>query len=412
MKCAYKTSSSDITNFVHRAGPLNDHDLKNEISIIQSTISNLEEKILNAKGKIADLYLEKASLQNGLQKHESNLMRAEIAEEKLSEQIAEIKALELHITSLQGRAETESANAYEAICEFQGLKPKLNEISKSISNEIGVLAVESSMVEQKSLTKSTCAEESRRECNAIMRAAQTITSAQLKIPTLLPISSTKFLNTDVTNPATLSQTTSYTSMPPIELHGMKGLDHLDEPVELSETSVLPGNDSNTCADSSLSPMHNSPMTSDENDTSTDSNSMSDSDQPSAENLRNTKKHELVNRLMVEFYQLFSTRRYYNAHPNAKHTQETCRCNSQASKGGRKRQALDHPENSNDDRPGDSNEDAEGEGDGSGQHSEDILENAPTESRRFACPYFKRNRAKYATWRSCPGPGWHSVHRLK
>lgn len=33
-------------------------------------------------------------------------------------------------------------------------------------------------------------------------------------------------------------------------------------------------------------------------------------------------------------------------------------------------------------------------------------------RKLACPYFKRNPSKYVTERSCSGPGWSSVHRLK
>jgi len=32
--------------------------------------------------------------------------------------------------------------------------------------------------------------------------------------------------------------------------------------------------------------------------------------------------------------------------------------------------------------------------------------------RFACPYFKRNAEKHQRWRSCAGPGWNSVHRVK
>lgn len=32
--------------------------------------------------------------------------------------------------------------------------------------------------------------------------------------------------------------------------------------------------------------------------------------------------------------------------------------------------------------------------------------------KFACPYFKYNQAKYRMWRSCPGPGWTTVHRIK
>jgi hypothetical protein len=35
-----------------------------------------------------------------------------------------------------------------------------------------------------------------------------------------------------------------------------------------------------------------------------------------------------------------------------------------------------------------------------------------ETRKFACPYFKRNRRKYQRFRSCPGPGWDTVHRMK
>ncbi|KAK3390701.1 hypothetical protein B0H63DRAFT_388880 [Podospora didyma] len=33
-------------------------------------------------------------------------------------------------------------------------------------------------------------------------------------------------------------------------------------------------------------------------------------------------------------------------------------------------------------------------------------------KKFACPYFKRNRRKYCKWTSCPGPGWDEVHRVK
>jgi hypothetical protein len=32
--------------------------------------------------------------------------------------------------------------------------------------------------------------------------------------------------------------------------------------------------------------------------------------------------------------------------------------------------------------------------------------------RFACPFFKRDPSRYKDLRSCPGPGWTSIHRLK
>lgn len=34
------------------------------------------------------------------------------------------------------------------------------------------------------------------------------------------------------------------------------------------------------------------------------------------------------------------------------------------------------------------------------------------SERLACPYFKHNPGTYRHWRSCPGPGWGTVHRVK
>ncbi|KAK4446473.1 hypothetical protein QBC34DRAFT_304977 [Podospora aff. communis PSN243] len=34
------------------------------------------------------------------------------------------------------------------------------------------------------------------------------------------------------------------------------------------------------------------------------------------------------------------------------------------------------------------------------------------SRWLACPYFKNDPKRYHSWRSCPGPGWQTTHRLK
>lgn len=33
-------------------------------------------------------------------------------------------------------------------------------------------------------------------------------------------------------------------------------------------------------------------------------------------------------------------------------------------------------------------------------------------RKLACPFFKRKPRIYMLWKSCPGPGWDSVHHLK
>jgi hypothetical protein len=34
------------------------------------------------------------------------------------------------------------------------------------------------------------------------------------------------------------------------------------------------------------------------------------------------------------------------------------------------------------------------------------------SRRFACPFYKKDRDRYKDWRPCRGPGWKTVHRVK
>jgi hypothetical protein len=32
--------------------------------------------------------------------------------------------------------------------------------------------------------------------------------------------------------------------------------------------------------------------------------------------------------------------------------------------------------------------------------------------KLACPYYKRSPQRHKTWKSCSGPGFASVHRLK
>lgn len=38
--------------------------------------------------------------------------------------------------------------------------------------------------------------------------------------------------------------------------------------------------------------------------------------------------------------------------------------------------------------------------------------SPTSPLRFACPYYRRKSQKQQKHRSCAGPGWTSVHRVK
>jgi len=63
------------------------------------------------------------------------------------------------------------------------------------------------------------------------------------------------------------------------------------------------------------------------------------------------------------------------------------------------------------RPPD-DEDGDDEGDGSERKRPRRLEEAEEPPLRLACPYFKKNPRRYRLSRSCPGPGWSTVHRVK
>lgn len=55
------------------------------------------------------------------------------------------------------------------------------------------------------------------------------------------------------------------------------------------------------------------------------------------------------------------------------------------------------------------QDSDGEIERYSNHSQQYVGTIP---RRLACPYFKRNPQKYQQERSCSGPGWNTVHRIK
>ncbi|KAF4440824.1 Nicotinate-nucleotide diphosphorylase [Fusarium acutatum] len=62
------------------------------------------------------------------------------------------------------------------------------------------------------------------------------------------------------------------------------------------------------------------------------------------------------------------------------------------------------------------DDPETDNDGEGGKREDPRSHGMSiqrhEDPKYACPYFKYNPAKYKDWRTCPGPGWSDVHRVK
>ncbi|KAG4258035.1 hypothetical protein FPRO03_02990 [Fusarium proliferatum] len=71
-------------------------------------------------------------------------------------------------------------------------------------------------------------------------------------------------------------------------------------------------------------------------------------------------------------------------------------------GNKKRNATERDGCETDDEGEDENREDQGISGMSIQH----------ENPKYACPYFKYNPSKYQDWRTCPGPGWNDVHRVK
>ncbi|KAJ9156221.1 Protein kinase [Pleurostoma richardsiae] len=46
------------------------------------------------------------------------------------------------------------------------------------------------------------------------------------------------------------------------------------------------------------------------------------------------------------------------------------------------------------------------------HTTPVTEDLSQGERRFACPFYKNNPCKFRKWRTCGGPGWPTVHRVK
>lgn len=54
----------------------------------------------------------------------------------------------------------------------------------------------------------------------------------------------------------------------------------------------------------------------------------------------------------------------------------------------------------------------GDGNGEERNGNKRAKREDPEKLRFACPFFKHNPQKYKQVKTCCGPGWDTVHRLK
>lgn len=177
---------------------------------------------------------------------------------------------------------------------------------------------------------------------------------------------------------------------------------------MSSRSVL---ETDACSQSNLFSTASSPTASMESDTATVSSSSS-LDQHFPEETQAARKGELVDRLMSEFFQLFSFKQCGTGRSRTSATSQSqpSQNRTNALQHRRKRHLNGHQGISNNNDSGGSDDGDEVPG--GKRRNLEASESVEIKQRRLACPYFKRDRAKYAVWRSCPGPGWTSVHRLK
>jgi hypothetical protein len=123
--------------------------------------------------------------------------------------------------------------------------------------------------------------------------------------------------------------------------------------------------------------------------------------------------EVISLLNIELRVLFEGRANF-----ATHTEPSGCSNSGSEATQQNRSTASNPsQKSNEKRKRDDDQS------GSADDGQDDYPNKPSSALRrisiirplrskLACPFYKNNPAKYEDWRSCPGPGWDSVHRIK
>ncbi|KAH5305110.1 hypothetical protein HBI12_171720 [Parastagonospora nodorum] len=124
-----------------------------------------------------------------------------------------------------------------------------------------------------------------------------------------------------------------------------------------------------------------------------------------------QKEEILDRLMVYFYQIFTATNDFKRHgeqsstPSKHSKQSDDSSDHPTASRPKKRKSGDRDEG---------NKDREDEGGGGKRRreSKNILNDKSEASKRLACPYFKRKPLNYQPKRACSGPGWLTVHRLK
>jgi hypothetical protein len=126
--------------------------------------------------------------------------------------------------------------------------------------------------------------------------------------------------------------------------------------------------------------------------------------------RDTKKKELIERVMNYFSTFFASgiSEVTSGTPSVTGKRNESRRNDSLSTGSSRGDGSRNPsKRKREDAPDNNSDDKTSRQFHRQTNGEDLVQNL-----KFACPYFQRDRRKYQRWRSCPGPGWDTVHRVK
>jgi hypothetical protein len=122
------------------------------------------------------------------------------------------------------------------------------------------------------------------------------------------------------------------------------------------------------------------------------------------------RRRIVDRLMSEFHSLLGhSSSFRNCVASSKSpSSQTPPSSSPAGSSSQKPQGTKRQRDGEGSEPPDDREDG-------GQRRQRPKLTSPggtLTSRKFACPYYRRNASKHQNYRSCAGPGWNSVRRVK
>ncbi|PSN65855.1 hypothetical protein BS50DRAFT_621649 [Corynespora cassiicola Philippines] len=123
------------------------------------------------------------------------------------------------------------------------------------------------------------------------------------------------------------------------------------------------------------------------------------------------KRRIVDKIMIRFYEIFESTSIssYRSHASGTPSSSTGSNSSRTHQSHSGALGKRKPKDCEGDKDDQNKEDRPNK-----RHKKDEeLDKMLSENKRkLACPYFKYNRRKYRDRRSCPGPGWDSIHRLK